>query len=370
VLIYDNENRPIAVARVGASVTTFGYGADGERVSKTSSGATTLYLGAEGDLVFDLANPAGLLSSQIHADVRRVGSATEYLVKDHLASNRLVLRHAPAVVRTQSYGPYGQPRITNGATLPEGRGYINERYDAETGLHYLHARYHDPRLGRFISPDWWDPWAAGVGPNRYAYAGNDPVNFSDANGHNADAPDFTSNLVVPPLAMNGLASVILDYTPVVGEVKGVVDFANDPTALNMVAAVPGFGRFAKPFKGLNTVKKAKVAESLLEGAVKAQKSHSEQFSRKGKEILSKATGQKIESVDDLVGGLKSGNVSPSSVPIQVYKLDGKVYILNTRSSVALERAGIPRSKWRSLDKTGDSDAKKRLLDQIKKDRDR
>jgi hypothetical protein len=28
VLIYDNENRPIAVERVGTSVTTFGYGAD------------------------------------------------------------------------------------------------------------------------------------------------------------------------------------------------------------------------------------------------------------------------------------------------------------------------------------------------------
>jgi RHS repeat-associated protein len=80
-------------------------------------------------------------------------------------------------------GPYGQPRLTNGATLPEGRGYINERFDAETGLQYLHARYHDPRLGRFISPDWWDPWTAGVGPNRYAYAGNDPVNASDLNGH-------------------------------------------------------------------------------------------------------------------------------------------------------------------------------------------
>ncbi|NSZ15605.1 RHS repeat-associated core domain-containing protein [Agrobacterium vitis] len=39
---------------------------------------------------------------------------------------------------------------------------------------------------RFISPDDWDPTKAGVGTNRYAYAGNDPVNKSDANGH-ADA---------------------------------------------------------------------------------------------------------------------------------------------------------------------------------------
>jgi len=41
----------------------------------------------------------------------------------------------------------------------------------------------DPALGRFISPDDWDPTLPGVGTNRYAYAGNDPVNKSDPNGH-------------------------------------------------------------------------------------------------------------------------------------------------------------------------------------------
>jgi len=36
---------------------------------------------------------------------------------------------------------------------------------------------------RFISPDTLDPTLPGVGTNRYAYAGNDPVNNSDPNGH-------------------------------------------------------------------------------------------------------------------------------------------------------------------------------------------
>src|SRR6185436_11674285 len=36
---------------------------------------------------------------------------------------------------------------------------------------------------RFISPDTWDPWIAGVDINRYAYSGNDPINGSDPNGH-------------------------------------------------------------------------------------------------------------------------------------------------------------------------------------------
>jgi hypothetical protein len=36
---------------------------------------------------------------------------------------------------------------------------------------------------RFLSPDTWDPWLAGVDTNRYAYSGNDPINGSDPNGH-------------------------------------------------------------------------------------------------------------------------------------------------------------------------------------------
>jgi hypothetical protein len=36
---------------------------------------------------------------------------------------------------------------------------------------------------RFLNPDTWDPWMEGVDFNRYGYAGNDPVNKSDPNGH-------------------------------------------------------------------------------------------------------------------------------------------------------------------------------------------
>jgi hypothetical protein len=48
---------------------------------------------------------------------------------------------------------------------------------------YLHARYYDPAAARFLTPDTWDPILAGVDVNRYAYAGNDPINGSDPNGH-------------------------------------------------------------------------------------------------------------------------------------------------------------------------------------------
>jgi hypothetical protein len=55
-----------------------------------------------------------------------------------------------------------------------------------TGLLFLNARYYDPVVARFVSPDWFDPARPGVGVNRYAYSANDPVNKSDPGGNDTD----------------------------------------------------------------------------------------------------------------------------------------------------------------------------------------
>jgi RHS repeat-associated protein len=129
-------------------------------------------------------DPFGVVTTNLHPDVRRVGTTTEYMIKDHLASNRMIYRQgATSGPNRHDYGPYGLPLSGNGAVVPTSKGYINERFDLETGLQYLHARYYDPNLGRFLTPDTWDPMLPGVDINRYAYAGNDPVNMSDPNGH-------------------------------------------------------------------------------------------------------------------------------------------------------------------------------------------
>jgi RHS repeat-associated protein len=176
-LTYDGENRPLTITRNGL-VATMAYGPDGERITKAWNGATTHFFGTDTELRIDSATPAGQYSSYLHPDVRREGTATDVLIKDHLASNRVTLRMG-GLTTPQSYGPYGNPKNQS----LQGKGYINERFDPETGLNYFHARYDDPDLGRFLTPDTWDPTLAGVDVNRYAYANNDPVNGSDPNGH-------------------------------------------------------------------------------------------------------------------------------------------------------------------------------------------
>jgi RHS repeat-associated protein len=180
-IIYDGENRPVIILRNG-NATVMAYGPDTERTSKTYNNVTTYYLGGD----TELSSATGLVTSYLHADVRREGQLTDFLVKDHLASNRVSIRFGQSPTHL-AYGPYGQPKNPQASG---GKSYINERFDPETGLMYLHARMYDPRF-RFLTPDTWDPVIAEVDVNRYAYAANDPVNFSDANGHSTSKDDQT-----------------------------------------------------------------------------------------------------------------------------------------------------------------------------------
>ncbi len=155
---------------------TFAYGPDGARVKKSWAYGTTLYPDAE--VEYDPATK--VYTRYPHMDIKIAGTSKFFLHRENLSSVRAVTTANGAVAETTAYLPYGEPTNTGMATQ---KGYIGERHDPETGLVYLNARYLDPKLGRFISPDDWDPTLEGVGTNRYAYAENDPVNKSDPNGH-------------------------------------------------------------------------------------------------------------------------------------------------------------------------------------------
>jgi RHS repeat-associated protein len=102
-----------------------------------------------------------------------------------------------------TYRPFGsvEEHVNTATTAPdptESKGFIGERFDEDAGLQYLNARYYDPELGMFIQPDWFEVTKAGVGTNRYAYAGNDPVNLGDPGGNFFADPDADQDLDTGP----------------------------------------------------------------------------------------------------------------------------------------------------------------------------
>jgi RHS repeat-associated protein len=107
---------------------------------------------------------------------------TTWLHTNHIGS--VVLETNPsgasgAYGSEQEYFPFGLP-VTPGKS--EIYGFTGQQQNPATGVVYLHARYYDPYVGRFLSADPSEPTSPGVGPNRYAYAFNDPVNAADPTG--------------------------------------------------------------------------------------------------------------------------------------------------------------------------------------------
>jgi RHS repeat-associated protein len=82
--------------------------------------------------------------------------------------------------KSRRYYAYGLPRS---GSIDTAYGYTNQWEDS-TGLVYMKARYYDPNLGLFISPDTLIPDPSNVlDYNRYVYARGNPVKYNDPTGH-------------------------------------------------------------------------------------------------------------------------------------------------------------------------------------------
>ena len=93
------------------------------------------------------------------------------------------------------------------------------------------------------------------------------------------------------------------------------------------------------------------------GAVWSQKTFGQAFSMEGK-----FAGQ---SVDDVISAVKSGKLTPDDLPIDIVSRNGVKYILNTRSSATLTEAGIPRTQWKVVNRTGEKAFEDMLTGQLK-----
>jgi RHS repeat-associated protein len=198
LMSYDGENRLTEITFNGVT-TCYVYGPDGTRWKMITDcgGAneqTTAYYPHT-----EIRNFGEGASEEIYtyplANIRLkngnnpvYGGDVAYLHSD--AQNSVVAMSDAAGNWTErrAYKPFGEQSHTqykSGVTPIAGdaHGYIGERNDADAGLQYLNARYYDTRLGLFTQADWFDVRMAGVGTNRFAYSGNDPINAMDPGGN-------------------------------------------------------------------------------------------------------------------------------------------------------------------------------------------
>jgi RHS repeat-associated protein len=111
----------------------------------------------------------------------RAGSFT-YLHTDHLGSVVLQTDTNGNVVNDQRYFAFGR-RLDKSGDISGEIDFTGQKRDA-TGLLYFNARYYDPQIGQFISPDTIVPDPALlIDYNRYLYARGNPIKYNDPTGH-------------------------------------------------------------------------------------------------------------------------------------------------------------------------------------------
>jgi RHS repeat-associated protein len=115
-----------------------------------------------------------------------------YILTDHLGSITQVLDAGGAIVEEKSFDAWGRGRNPqNWVALPPvgtgngwDRGYTGHEHLPELGIINMNGRLYDPLLGRMMEPD---PFINGAdntqGYNRYTYAANNPLLYTDPDGH-------------------------------------------------------------------------------------------------------------------------------------------------------------------------------------------
>ncbi len=180
----------------------FAYDANGNRVSKrAASGDVVHYHGKLYERTFTAAGAvehryyiyAGDRLVAVRYDKEdgpRVGRRLRYLHHDALGSVDTLSDDAGEVVARLSYTPFGERRASDwrgpgSPRLPAlvNRGFTGHEHLDEVGLIHMNGRIYDPRVGRFLSPDPYVPSPLSAQSyNRYSYALNNPMRFTDPSG--------------------------------------------------------------------------------------------------------------------------------------------------------------------------------------------
>ncbi len=132
--------------------------------------------------------------SQILSGKRSISSNTLYLLSiyneygrihfgDHLGSASVTADRYGSSITRQLYKPFGETRSSG--SVPTKYTFTGQySYSTEIGLMYYVARFFDPQLGRFVSPDTIIPRIGGaLAWDRYLFVLGNPLSYTDPSGH-------------------------------------------------------------------------------------------------------------------------------------------------------------------------------------------
>ncbi len=181
---YDGEGHRTAILHtpaVGTPVeTTFRYAGDAIVAEYEDGTLTREYVTDDAGTISKVIVPAGQ------------PDAGTYLVTwnghgDAMALWRIENTGALTLANSFTYGTWGEPTTATHNSIGDLGfrflyvGMWDVQWDADLGLHYMHARHYSPSLGRFLQPD-----PSRLDVQLFVYAGNGPATKVDPSGHFLD----------------------------------------------------------------------------------------------------------------------------------------------------------------------------------------
>ena len=158
--------------------------------------------------------------------VRRGSDNLYWLLGDHLGSQAITADASGSKISEVRYYPWGEDRYF-AYTSSTAYRFTGQWTEFGLGLMFYGARFYDPSLGRFISPDTLVP--GGVqGWDRYAYSSGNPVKYIDPTGHWPDLSDIFS-----------LGATICDVTATAVSIVGVGIEAFAAAGGEILTPIPG-----------------------------------------------------------------------------------------------------------------------------------
>jgi len=274
--VYNQANHLAEVRQGGATIATYTYNAEGQRVAKTAGGRTRHFVyGPKGELtgVYDAATGTAIeeilyFGSVPVATVR--GGSLYYIHADHLGTPRLVTDQTQTAAWRWVSDPFGENMPSQD---PDGDGtpfvldlrFPGQYFDAETGRHYNYFRDYDPATGRYVQSD---PIGLIGGLSTYLYANGNPIRYADPEGLIAPAVGAAVVAYLRCLAECAVIEAVvgaMDCPPSVADVAATC--AVD--CLNPLNWLPG-SKIFKAGKKARAAQKAYEAKKAADRARKAE----------------------------------------------------------------------------------------------------
>ena len=145
------------------------------------------------NLVYDNENISAILFDGGYASVDDDnGIVMHFYVKDHLASNRLVVDGNGNIEEVNHYYPFGALMGDRCGVSRNNYKYIGKELDTMYGWNMQdhEARWYDPVVGRWMATDPLQEKYASV--SSYCYTVNDPIRFIDTDGKVIKLPKGTT----------------------------------------------------------------------------------------------------------------------------------------------------------------------------------